>query len=295
MWSHIIAHISRVTQRPFVGEHRRPVGGGSVNSAYVLSDGDVAYFIKFNEATRAAMFEAEARGLKEMAQTETIRVPQPICWGTVEDSVYIVLEWLAFGYGTHASWEAMGQNLAAMHRVTPAARRPDLGQDCFGWDQNNTIGFIPQQNPWTDSWATFFRDHRIGYQLKLARKRGGHFSKQEALLLAIPELLADHHPAPALVHGDLWSGNAAVTEAGEPVIFDPATYYGDREVDLAMSSLFGSFPKEFYRAYEAAYPIPPGYERRKILYNLYHILNHFNQFGGGYLSQANSMINQLVA
>ncbi len=286
MWSHIAAHISQATQRPFKGDHHRPVGGGSVNSAYVLSEGDLAYFVKFNEATRVAMFEAEVKGLKEMAQTKTIRVPYPVCWGTVEGSAYVVLEWLAFGYGTHASWETMGRNLADMHRAT---------RDRFGWDQNNTIGFIPQQNTWTDDWATFFRDHRIGYQLKLARKRGGHFPKQEALLQAIPELLSGHHPEPSLVHGDLWSGNAAVTEGGEPVIFDPATYYGDREVDLAMSTLFGSFPKEFYQAYETAYPIPPGYERRKILYNLYHILNHFNQFGGGYLSQANGMIDRLVA
>ncbi|MGF1537997.1 MAG: fructosamine kinase family protein [Elainellaceae cyanobacterium] len=294
MWSHITAHISRATQRPFNGEHQRPVGGGSVNRAYVLSEGERAYFVKFNDAVRVAMFEAEAKGLGEMLQTKTIRVPQPICWGAVESSAYIVLEWLPFGYGTHASWEAMGQNLAAMHRVMPSTLRPDLEKDCFGWDQNNTIGFIPQQNPWTDDWATFFRDHRIGYQLKLARKRGGHFPKQDALLQSIPELLADHHPEPSLVHGDLWSGNAAVTERGEPVIFDPATYYGDREVDLAMSTLFGSFPQEFYQAYEAAYPLRPGYPRRKILYNLYHILNHFNQFGGGYLHQANGMIDQLV-
>lgn len=285
MWDQITQQISQATQQPFTAEHRRPVGGGSVNSAYALSDGDQAYFIKFNDAARVAMFEVEAKGLKEMAQTGTIRVPKPICWGTTEDKSYIVLEWLSFGYGTHASWEAMGQNLAAMHRVT---------RDAFGWDQTNTIGFIPQQNPWTEDWATFFRDHRIGYQLKLGRKRGGHFPKQDALLQAIPELLADHYPEPALVHGDLWSGNAAVTEDGEPVIFDPATYYGDREVDLAMSTLFGSFPKEFYQAYEAAYPVPPGSERRKTLYNLYHILNHFNQFGGGYLSQANRTIDQLV-
>lgn len=285
MWDHIATHISQASQRPFTIEHRRPVGGGSVNRAYALSHGDTAYFVKFNDAAKAAMFEVEAKGLEEMAQTDTIRVPKPLCWGTVEGSAYIVLEWLAFGYGTHGSWETMGEHLAAMHRVT---------RDAFGWDQNNTIGFIPQQNPWTDSWAAFFRDHRIGYQLKLARKRGGHFPQQDALLQAIPELLSDHYPEPSLVHGDLWSGNAAVTEDGEPVIFDPATYYGDREVDLAMSTLFGSFPKEFYQAYEAAYPLSPGYERRKQLYNLYHIINHFNQFGGGYLSQASGMIDRLL-
>ncbi|NET52049.1 MAG: fructosamine kinase family protein [Merismopedia sp. SIO2A8] len=310
MWNHIADHISQSTGTPFTISHRRSVGGGSVNQAYAIVDqamvdqssdrshGDSrgqqsggqpqeqAYFLKLNDASRVAMFEAEALGLRQMAQSQTIKVPDPICWGTVEGSSYIVLEWLDIGYGTHQSWQGMGQQLAAMHQVTSPKG--------FGWDQNNTIGFIPQMNDWTDSWAIFFRDHRIGYQLKLARKRGGHFPKQHELLEAIPELLADHHPQPSLVHGDLWSGNAAVTQEGDPIIFDPATYYGDREVDLAMSELFGRFPEDFYRSYNQAFPIEPGYTQRKPLYNLYHILNHFNQFGGGYESQANSMINRLL-
>jgi fructosamine-3-kinase len=114
------------------------------------------------------------------------------------------------------------------------------------------------------------------------------------LLNALPQLLAGHNPQPALVHGDLWSGNAAVTQDGEPVILDPATYYGDREVDIAMTELFGRFPSSFYAAYNAAYPLDAGYAQRKTLYNLYHIINHFNLFGGGYGAQANRMIDQLL-
>ena len=291
MWDQIAQHISQVTGESFAIDHRRSVGGGSVNQAYAISDAsagsDRAYFLKLNDASRVAMFEAEALGLRQMAASETIKVPHPICWGTADRSAYIVLEWLDIGYGTSESWQTMGRQLAAMHRAT--------SPQGFGWEQNNTIGFIPQMNDWTDNWATFFRDHRIGYQLKLARKRGGHFPQQHELLTAIPEFLADHYPEPSLVHGDLWSGNAAVTQEGEPIIFDPATYYGDREVDLAMSELFGRFPEEFYRTYLQAYPLEPGYPRRKQLYNLYHILNHFNQFGGGYESQANSMIKRLLA
>jgi fructosamine-3-kinase len=137
-------------------------------------------------------------------------------------------------------------------------------------------------------------NQRIGFQLRLANRRGGHFPRQEQLLRAIPDLLANHHPQPALVHGDLWSGNAAISAAGEPVIFDPATYYGDREVDVAMTELFGGFPPEFYRGYNQAFPLDGGYKRRKTLYNLYHILNHYNLFGGSYEYQANQMIEQLL-
>jgi fructosamine-3-kinase len=286
MWNSIAEHISQTTGKTFQQPQRRPVGGGSVNQAYALTSGSQSYFVKINQATRIAMFEAEALGLKQIASTKTIRVPEPICWGTVDGSAYIVLEWLDLGYGTHRSWEEMGRNLAAMHRV---------GSDRhFGWDQQNTIGFMPQVNPWTSNWADFFAEHRIGYQFQLAQRRSGSFPNKERLLAAIPEILAGHDPQSSLVHGDLWSGNAAVTKLEEPVVIDPATYFGDREVDLAMTELFGSFPNEFYRAYDKAFPLDSGYERRKTLYNLYHILNHFNQFGGSYEGQANRMIASLL-
>ncbi|MEZ2285949.1 fructosamine kinase family protein, partial [Microcoleus sp.] len=169
-----------------------------------------------------------------------------------------------------------------------------LLRGCFGWTLNNTIGSTVQINNWTANWAEFWAEHRIGYQLKLAKRRGGHFPQGERLLEVIPELLAGYEPQPSLVHGDLWGGNAGVTSAGEPVIFDPATYLGDREVDLAMTELFGGFSAAFYRGYNHVFPLNSGYEKRKILYNLYHILNHFNLFGGSYQSQANQMINRIL-
>lgn len=287
MWNAIAAHIERATGRPFAASHHRPVGGGSINQAYALVDADRAYFVKLNLAERMAMFEAEAMGLRQIADTRTIRVPQPVCWGVEGSSSYLVLEWLDLGYGTHSSWQMMGRNLAKLHLVTS-----DNG---FGWDQNNTIGATPQINHWSTSWVDFFVKHRIGYQLQLAQRRGGHFPNGERLLETIPELLAQHHPKPSLVHGDLWSGNAAITDLGEPIIFDPAVYFGDREVDLAMTELFGSFPTDFYRAYNEVFPLNAGYQQRKVLYNLYHILNHFNLFGGSYESQANRMIAELLA
>jgi fructosamine-3-kinase len=176
--------------------------------------------------------------------------------------------------------------------LLPSIRRK-VG-DTFGWERHNTIGSTPQINTWTASWTEFWVKHRLGYQLQLAQRRGGHFPKQDQLLTLIPDLLAGHTPQPSLVHGDLWSGNAAVTQTGEPVIFDPATYVGDREVDLAMTELFGGFPAAFYHGYNQVFPLDEGYQQRKPLYNLYHVLNHFNLFGGSYESQANRMIMQLL-
>ena len=300
MWDQITANIRQVTGQDFQGSHLRPVGGGSINQAYALSDREadreanrdrqaappLAYFVKINQANRIAMFEAEALALSQIAATKSIRVPHPVCWGTVDGSAYIVLEWLDFGYGDHQAWEEMGRNLAALHRVTHP--------HSFGWEQPNTIGSTPQINSWKTSWLEFFTEHRLSYQFQLSHRKGGRFPQEEKLLAALPEILAGHEPQPSLVHGDLWSGNAAITQQGEAVIFDPAAYFGDREVDIAMTQLFGSFPANFYSAYNKAFPLLTGYPQRRILYNLYHVLNHFNLFGGSYESQANQMIQSLL-
>lgn len=287
MWTEIAQDISKVTQTEFFVNSRRSVSGGCINQGYAVTDGISTYFVKLNSASGVAMFEAEALGLKQMLQTASIRVPDPICWGTA-DRAYIVLEWLEMGRGSDSAWQEMGRRLAMMHQW----QRGTKGE--FGWDINNTIGSTPQINTWTIDWAEFYAQHRLGYQFQLAKRRGGHFPQQQKLLAAIPQLLRDHHPQPSLVHGDLWGGNAAFMASGEPVIFDPATYFGDREVDIAMTELFGGFPAAFYRGYNEVFPLDPGYEQRKTLYNLYHILNHFNLFGGSYESQANRMISQIL-
>ena len=315
MWDKIAAHISETTGETFSIDNRHSVSGGCINQGYCISSSSRAYFAKINQASQIAMFEAEALGLQQMRATQTIRVPEPICWGTEGNSAYIVLEWLDLGgRGGDGAWEEMGRKLAAMHKYTPPnppllrggeernstllrggeERNSTLLRGVFGWDINNTIGSTVQINNWTVNWAEFWAESRIGYQLKLARGRGGHFPQGERLLEVIPELLASHEPQPSLVHGDLWGGNAGVTSAGEPVIFDPAAYFGDREVDIAMTELFGGFPAEFYRGYNQVLPLDLGYEKRKNIYNLYHILNHFNLFGGSYASQANQMINRIL-
>jgi fructosamine-3-kinase len=292
MWDSIAQQIQAVTGNPFRLSDRVSVGGGCINQAFCITDdAQQRYFVKVNQASKAPMFAAEALGLQEMAAY--IRVPRPLCWGTASVQSYLVLEWIDLGrsrsvsFAESPNWTEMGQRLAALHRATHPQG--------FGWHQDNTIGETPQLNYWTQSWAEFFAKYRIGHQLTLAVQKGVHFAEAEALLQAIPKVLAGHDPKPSLVHGDLWSGNAAFDTAGAPVIFDPATYYGDREVDLAMTGLFGGFPDAFYQGYEAAWPLKLGYQQRKVLYNLYHILNHFNLFGGSYASQAKQMMKQLIA
>ncbi|NET72391.1 MAG: fructosamine kinase family protein [Sphaerospermopsis sp. SIO1G2] len=286
MWQEIDQKITQVTGQKFQTSQNRSVGGGCINQAYQISDGTTTYFVKLNQASQGEMFAAEMLGLQQMYETHTIRVPKPICWGTTNNSSYIVLEYLKLNSSGNKSWQQMGRNLAAMHKT--------ISTQGFGWNMNNTIGSTPQINTWESDWIEFYGKHRLGYQFKLARRKGGHFPLENKLIDAIPKLLANHPVQPALVHGDLWGGNAGFTVDGEPVIFDPATYYGDREVDIAMTELFGGFPNAFYQGYQEVFPLEPGYETRKILYNLYHIVNHFNLFGGGYVSQANGMIERIL-
>ncbi|WP_310482237.1 fructosamine kinase family protein [Chamaesiphon sp. VAR_48_metabat_403] len=312
MWKNIGAQITRATGTQFEIVDCQSIGGGCINQVYRISNDPRSpsnrqdYLLKLNRASLIEMFVAEAAGLSELGATATIKVPTPICWGIAGEYSYLVLEYLDLTTTANSqNWAEMGSNLAAMHRSLEKVL--DLGKPQertfrfrqidgvkFGWHTHNTIGSTAQLNTWETDWATFFADRRIGYQLQLAQAKGGVFPQAAALLQAIPHILADRQPQPSLVHGDLWGGNASFTTAGIPVIFDPATYWGDREVDLAMTELFGGFPVDFYQGYERVYPLAPGYSQRKDLYNLYHILNHYNLFGGSYRSQANTTIDRLL-
>ncbi len=294
MWQKILDHIAQVTGRNLQVIDRKSISGGCINQGYALQTNFQTYFVKLNHASLEEMFIAEALGLQQMQTTSTIRVPHVICHGTVDNQAYLVLEWLELSNSSanHSQgWQLMGVKLAAMHQFLVA----DLGMNNgFGWVSHNTIGSTPQINYWKKNWADFFAQHRIGYQLQLAKQKGGDFPATQQVVEAVSLALNNHHPQPSLVHGDLWGGNAAITQHGEPVIFDPAAYIGDREVDLAMTKLFGGFPREFYQEYQRVFPLTPGYETREVVYNLYHILNHFNLFGGSYQSQANQMIQKII-
>jgi protein-ribulosamine 3-kinase len=228
-------------------------------------------YLKEAAAERADALAAEADGLA--ALRPHIRVPKVLDRGMKDGKAYLRMEFLKLQ--RTGDWKLLGRMLATLHRQTGPR---------FGWSRDNYIGLAPQMNAWRDAWGDFFRECRLKPQLERARL--------ELPWGRIDEVLKGHDPAPSLLHGDLWSGNAGFTAEG-PVVFDPAVYYGDRETDVAMTELFGGFPREFYRAYNEALPLDPGYEKRKHLYNLYHLLNHLNLFGGGYLEQVKTTLGLL--
>ncbi len=287
LWEEIAQRIAEATGEPFQPKNAQTRGGGCINTAMSLEDGHRRWFVKLNSASRLAMFEAEAAGLDELAGARAIRVPRPLITGTVGDRAFIVMEYIEMGRGSGRAMAAAGEQLAALHRHSAAT---------FGWTRDNTIGSTHQPNDPDPDWVNFWRTRRLGYQLELAARHGFHqlLGPGEELLERFPALI-DHDPKPSLIHGDLWGGNLAFDDQDQPVIYDPATYYGDREAELAMTELFGGFGGAFYDAYQAVWPLDPGYRVRKTLYNLYHILNHANMFGGGYAGQARRMMEQLLA
>lgn len=281
--------ITKSTGKTFRPETRRSLAGGCINSTEVLQGDGQRYFVKLNAAARLDMFEAEADGLDEILRSNTVRVPRPVCSGTAHDQAYLVLEYLDLDGSSEGTAEStLGQQLAAMHHTT---------QNEFGWRRDNTIGSTPQINTPEDDWPRFYREHRLRYQLHRAAENGGRrlVDVGEKLLEKLPLFFTNYQPVASLLHGDLWGGNHGTLSDGTPVIFDPAVYYGDREADLAMTELFGGYGRGFYAAYCEVWPLDTGYELRKDLYNLYHVLNHFNLFGGGYAGQAESLIRRLLS
>jgi protein-ribulosamine 3-kinase len=254
---------------------QKPVAGGCIHDCYRVTIEGAVRFLKINDAVHAAAFAAEAEGLAAL-RAAGMRAPEPLSHGIAAQRAFLVLEYLDLN--GRKDFAALGRMLANAHRA-PGPR--------FGWHRDNYIGATPQQNGWCDDWSEFWVERRIRPQLELAERKG--------FRIAVPSFgsLTGHKPVPSLLHGDLWSGNAGFTGAG-PVVFDPAVYYGDREADLAMTELFGGFPRAFYEAYNATWPLEEGYRQRKHLYNLYHLLNHLNLFGAGYLGQVESTLRLLL-
>ncbi|MDJ0957264.1 MAG: fructosamine kinase family protein [Arenicellales bacterium] len=285
----IADHIERTTGNPFSVNRHRVIGGGCINRAVLLEGAGQRYFVKLNQSALVNMFEAEAEGLQAIQATQTVRVPAPICWGTQGDNAYLVLEYIEMSSPGMKSYVQLGSSLAALHQTTTSQ---------FGWHLDNTIGSTPQINTYTNEWVEFLREYRLGYQLRLAadnRLSGSTIVAGENLLTRLDDFFGAYVPVPCLLHGDLWGGNFSADREGSPVVFDPATYFGDREADVAMTELFGGFDPSFYASYENAWTLDEGYRVRKLLYNLYHVLNHFNLFGGGYAAQAQNMIHELLA
>ena len=306
-----------------------PVAGGCIHSAWRLEvAADAAalrrwpalagglLFAKTNRASALPLLRAEAVGLAALALAAAgsgLQVPEPLHLGLVDGHVdghvvghidagadgcaVLLLPWLQFtAAGTAAAWAELGAALARLHRsslerVCTAGDRPGW----FGWPHANAIGTAPQPNGWDRRWGRFFSERRLAPQLERQARAGGPLPGAAALLERLPGWLDGHAAEPVLVHGDLWSGNAALSAGVAGVIFDPAIYRGDREVDLAMAQLFGGFPAAFFAGYEATWPLAPGFDFRSSIYNLYHLLNHANLFGGGYRARAEATIQALLA
>lgn len=268
--------------------HVDVASGGCINqtSTVTLADGR-RYFLKVNQAGLLEMFAAEADGLNAIRASNSLRAPEPLGYGVQGQQAYLLLEYLPLQ--SHGDQQQAGQQLALMHRDTAAQ---------YGWFRNNTIGISTQRNTQTHDWVQFWQQERLGFQLEQARRNGyPHRSYEQGLRLkaGVGALFTDYQPGASLLHGDLWGGNLAYLPNGVPVVYDPAVYYGDRETDLAMTELFSGFGADFYAAYNNVWALDAGYAVRKTLYNLYHILNHFNLFGSGYGEQAARMTEKLLA
>jgi len=266
----------------------QPVGGGSINNSYHASAGEKSVFVKLNNADAyPGMFEAEARGLELLSKNSRFEIPRVLKTGAENNTAYLVMEWITNGGQNPDFWENFAQNLADMHRQSA---------DQFGLDHTNYIGSLPQQNDVRDSWSEFYIEMRLEPQLRMARDSG---HADAALIRSFEKLFARMEnlfpvEPPVLLHGDLWSGNFICTNSGQATIFDPAVYYGHREIDLAMSKLFGGFDRSFYEFYHENYPLENGWQERIPLGQLYPLLVHVNLFGGGYLSQVKSCLRGFV-
>ena len=261
-----------------------PVGGGCVANATRLLADKGTFFIKWGPRHVSRTFGAEASGLRALHRAgSTLKVPEVIDYDAGEQG-YILLEWLHQGHASPQSWQAFGRGLATLHRHS---------WHQYGFEENNFIGRSIQVNEQKDTWPAFFKECRLEPQVQMARQAGQWIDKWDIwldILYNKLDSLLPTHPKASLVHGDLWGGNFMTLESGEIALIDPAVYYGDREVDLAMTELFGGFKKEFYEAYWEVWPVEEGYSERKELYNLYHLLNHLNQFGASYLRRVEKVL-----
>lgn len=266
---------------------RRPIGGGCINTVERVETPAGPFLLKTHPAPPPGFFAAEAAGLAAMAATGAVRVPRVEAVG--ED--FLLLEWIEPGRPAPGYAATLGRALARMHRAGGVAK--------FGMEADNYLGTTPQPNGWREDWVAFFREQRLGHQLSLARRNGAGarlLAMGAELMEALDTVLAGGgDPPPALIHGDLWSGNHLADASGQPVLIDPAAYWADREAELGMTRLFGGFPAAFEEAYTAEWPLAPGADRRIAVYTLYHVLNHFNLFGGGYEGQAVGMMGRILA
>lgn len=288
------AAVREATGREVAIRETTPVGGGCINDARILLlEGGGRLFAKSNAAAPPDMFEREAEGLRALAGPEAIRVPGEPVAGRAGGVSFLVMEAVPTGRPKAGFFRDFGRRFARLHRET--VRDDDAP---FGFPHDNYIGSTPQPNGRAADWVEFFRERRLGHQLRLAREKGpsddGLDRLGDRLLERLDEWIDLPEEPACLLHGDLWSGNYMADDAGDPVLIDPAAYYGHREADVAMTELFGGFDSTFYAAYEEEWPLPPGSPERREIYKLYHLLNHLNLFGDAYRGRCAAILRRFV-
>lgn len=269
-------------------DHVEIVGGGSINDARRVCSTAGIFFAKINDAEPfPGMFECEADGLLFLQRNSEFDIPTPIATGITNETQWILMENIKPSSKQLNFWEDFGRDLANMHRNT---------QENFGYSRDNYLGSLPQKNDPKASWAEFFVSERLEPQLKMAKDKGEASDEMVRLFEKLFGRAERYFPVekPAAIHGDMWTGNFMTDGQGKATIFDPAAYYGHREMDLGMSKLFGGFDKKFYEAYNEAFPLESGWEDRLDIANLYPLLAHLNLFGGSYAFQIMSILRKKV-
>lgn len=292
-WLTFSKTLSKQLNQNILIQTAHPVSGGDIHQSFQLHTNQGNLFLKLNQAHLLPLFETEAHNLNAIQQSLSLRCPKVLGYGLFENAsshqAWLLMEYLDLT--SQGDDYQRGKDLALMHHQIHKATQP------FGWFENNYIGHTIQPNQWHSNWINFYGQQRLKPQLELAQLRDANpelFVQGQKLIEALPFWFKTYQPQASLLHGDLWAGNSAFIKDGTPVIFDPACYYGDRETDLAMTELFGGFSPAFYAGYNEVFPLDAGYAQRKPLYNLYHIINHYNLFGGHYEQQALQLVTALL-
>ena len=280
------AFLSQKLQTPVL--KIQTVGGGCINQTYKIITANKEFFCKVNSASKFPhLFEKEKNGLELIQKHGVIKTPAIVDYAIMGSEQILILEWIEEGNSNTRFWKIFGQQLASLHQIS---------SDQFGLDEDNFMGSVPQINKKQKSWIVFFIDNRLQPLIKLCNNKGlltsQHRQQFEILYERLPQVF--NNEKPALLHGDLWSGNYMCSKEGMPLLIDPAAYFGHRSGDLAMTTLFGGFDKGFYEAYHYHFPFPDNYKEQWDICNLYPLLVHLFLFGKSYLLQIEQTLDRFA-
>lgn len=286
MWHGIAQQLSEVLAFEFLIQEREVIHGGDCSECYMISDGEQRYFVKINDREYLHKFESEIENLSLLLQTRTLTVPQPVTSGLIKDKAFLILNFLPTKpVESNQDKYVLGQQLAHLHQWGE--------QKEYGYDAETYVGLNLQPNAWHKKWGIFFSEHRIGWQLQLLKEKGIELGDIDQIVAKVKQWLGAHNPKPSLLHGNLSSHNYALSVNG-PVCYDPSSYWGDPECDLAIIEKFSDLGESFFEGYQSVTPLEVGYQKRKHVYQLYYLLCHCNQYGGEFLDESYHMVQVLT-